>query len=144
MTMRKRYVATYFYPGFMFPETTSRDIRDVPPWELLAAVVAAQPDDQWFGAQLDEITEEVFSSEEYGETPVMRKRVKVESYIVGTIQHYETLPKTEEFRILRSNIECNDTSGGYGVLTPYGNWQIRSHWGEVINPKAPVLKRTAG
>lgn len=132
-TMRKRYVATYFYPGFLFPETTSADVEGT----AIGDVVAAQTDARWYAAEVHEVTEEIFESDAYGETAVMRERVKVASFIVGTVHHYDSLPADQA--ILRSNIEVNDRSGGYGVLTRCGNWQIRSDWMTVVSPDDPAV-----
>jgi len=133
-TMRTRYFARYYYPGLLFPEDLTRDVQG----SSIAEVVAGQKDDRWYGVDVFEITEEVLQSETYGETLVERGRTRVANYLVGTPYHYQSLPaKTladPSADILQRNIKVNDKSGGYGVLTRCGNWQIRSDWETVISP----------
>lgn len=138
-TMRTRYVARYYYPGLLFPEDLTRNVTG----SSIAEVVAGQENDGWYAVDVLEILDEVLQSELYGETAVERSRKRVANYIVGTPYHYDALPPETAAHpsvdILRSNIRVNDRSGGYGVLTRCGNWQIRSDWLTVISPDDPAL-----
>lgn len=138
-TMRTRYVARYYYPGLLFPEDLTRNVEG----SSITDVVAGQENDRWYAVDVFEIVEEVLQSELYGETPVERSRERVANYIVGTPYHFQALPaKTladPSVDILQHNIRANDRSGGYGVLTRCGNWQIRSDWETVISPDDPAL-----
>ena len=136
MSIRTRYVATYYYPGVLFPEETTRDLAG---WTF-SNVLESEPNDGWYGVVLTAITEEVLESPEYGETMVVRDRDRRNSWIVGKAYHYSDIPGNDK-EILRSNIRNNDKQGGYGVLTRCGNWQIRSDWDCLVDPAELELFR---
>ena len=125
---RKRFSATYSYPGSFFAETESRDLAS----GTLESAIAEQPNSNWYAVAVKSINERKFVAANGTEKWLAEGNPeKIGSWIVGEKIHWEDIPDTDENRILRSNIRVN-SKDGYGVKTRLGNWQIASDYTAVI------------
>lgn len=139
MSTRIRYIATYDYPGLLFPESTSRPIED---GTIRAVYAGAQREagsrsDGWYAATVTAITEKRFVDPEQrdDETWVEQRRDRVLRFVIGEVRHVDTIPDDDQHRILRANIVAN-TSDHLAVLTRCGNWQLASDYDSVVSPEA--------
>lgn len=124
---RTRYLATYYLPGFFFPEEIAGVEVDSPDLE---DVLAGRPEPDWYAASISRIKEEgLFSAYTNDVDWIVREREKVASFVIGTSYHYTEL---EAGTILRDNAKYN---GGYVVKTRLGNWQPKSAYDFVVAPE---------
>lgn len=131
--------ATYYYPGTLFAESTSRLLGE----PTLKEAFRAAPDDNegffkkdgWYAVRISVTHKKKFVSGDGEERWEVVGNEEVVSCIIGEKVHYTEVPDDDRHRILRSNIKNNDRNGGYGVKTRCGNWQISSDWDVVLSPE---------
>lgn len=134
-TTRTRWTATYSYPGFLFPEETSRPV-DHP---TLQGVLEAAPRDEdgyfradgWYAARVTQRTQKLYTAADGEEQWIQTDVTQGPSWLIGEKVHLDDIPDDDDHAILRSNIRCN-TKDGIAVKTRLGNWTLPVEGTEVI------------
>lgn len=133
MTTRNRFVATYYYPGTFFHETTTREI-DMP---TRKAAEDAKPEgrvgytDRLFAIRIHEHTERLYTAENGDAEWINEGTEEVDSWVYGEKIHVDDIPDTPEYGILRSNVR-NNSKDGYAVKHAGGGWTIAEDYNRVV------------
>ena len=139
--MRVEHIrATFLYPGVFMPEYVIRPVSS-PSWR---DVLDAAPNesgyftlDGWYAATVECVTSKRFESSD-GDVEWVRQGQPelVDSWIIGERHHWSEIDSANGRNdILIGNIKRNDRSGGYGVHTRCGNWQLASDWKNIVHPR---------
>lgn len=142
-SMKKHFV-TFYSPGTLFSESSSKPIED---WNVKEAVLLSKNVEERHGAKpygfvfTTDVCHEPVPDGEGRMLEVKSREIERSGvyFLTGKVIRYDEVPDTKEFAIMRSNMECNDFAfvveniNSYRSTMPFGEKDAIVDWdGEIV------------